>query len=503
MMKKITYLLVLLITVSLSAQKSFTFDYKLNYKLVENDQSVIFTTHYLSTKKSTPSIVNFPFYSRSKSDYLFVSGEEIVPIKAMDLENNFTIEMPNERYYYSEKMEFPKEMKFMKFEGEPMTVLNRTCTPYQLYSREDKGEEFSPSEFIFCVDETSEIDNFSKLFSNQKNTNIKGLILAITSDKYTDEDEQLLLSDISKINSTIHLDFENEFATYKAKVDSIQRERGAYEAAGAVTEAADAVADAAQEAVAVGEYYNGYMAQPNFCNNYYYDIYNLKLKSETSTTIASNYIYGLCQYTYSMERGDEEKYKSFALREIKNSTKNMVKTGLMSKDDSKILYEYLKKDIEELKQQPISAVEVATAETAVDAVGVEVAADYVVDAAVDAPDIYVWEYEPGYQSKTYENTNLAINNIEPESTYWKGMPTYCKKIDEIIPNFSDAELVKHAHNYAGQICDMYMGEFEAAGVWYKGTLDAIRAEQLYFENNKDNFSKKDKKLLNEFLNSLD
>src|SRR5690606_7953831 len=142
------------------------------------------------------------------------------------------------------------------------------------------------------------------------------------------------------------------------------------------------------------------------------------------------------------------------------------KSGLMSKKDAQLFYEFLKKDLDALEvSKPLTAEELAAQEVA-----------YAADAAVEAAEVvvyddglvYVPEYQSVYKPMKPEDSDFAVTTLSETSVYWKGMPAYCKNLSTIIPNFSDGELTKHVQNYAGQICDMYLGEFEGASVWHKG-----------------------------------
>src|SRR5690606_33218857 len=181
--------------------------------------------------------------------------------------------------------------------------------------------------------------------------------------------EKIFLSSIEKINSSIHFDIDKELADYQTKADSIHKlltdENTSWD---------EAIAEQAEGYGAYDYYdYYNYMTQPKFCN--YSELYDLKFEDENSISFASPYISGLCNYTYYMKAGDEEKYKKFALQEIKGVKKNGPKSGLISKKDANLLYDFLKKDIE--------AMEKSTPKTQEDFL-VEAAADTVVAAAEEA-----------------------------------------------------------------------------------------------------------------------
>lgn len=489
----------------LFAQETHTFKYRLDYKLegVDADEASYFSgKHFLPEKftdKSKYSLVIFPYFSLSSAtEFSLIDGNKVIGVTNQDLDNTYKISSTN-YYNYGESVRVLYDnVVLKKIDREPLKILERTCNHYQAFATMDGAPE-SDVDLIFCIDETSEIDNVSFLIQQKENP-VKGLLLAIAP---TDEDknERIALQKITNINSTIKIDVEKELAAYQIKKDSLDKIYNSYDSG------IDVAADTAYAVEAAAAYdYGDYMTQPEFCN--YTGFYELTFEGENSFSVASTYMSNLCSNTYYLKKGDEEKFKKFALKEIKNLKKNYVKSGLMPKKDAEMFYDFLKKGLDALqKSKPKTAAELAAEDAAMaaDAAAVAVAVDsaYYDDGYNYEP--YVSDYESSYKTVTPDNSNFAIESLmeDTNSNYWKGMPTYCKKIDSVIPDFKDADLKKHAKNYAGQICDMYMGEFDGTSVWYKGTLDAIRAEQLYFNNNKDKFSKKDKELLDEFLNSLD
>src|SRR5690606_3040444 len=486
--------------INLFAQQTHTFKYRLDYQLegVNSEESSYFKgQHYIPgkfTEQSKSSIVFFPFLSMStNNEFVFINGNSAITIQNKDLENNFEISQP-QYYDYKDAVKVLYDKAVLKkTDREPLKIMGKTCNQYQLFI-EENGEDEKDVDLVLCVDETSEIDNLSFLIQ-QKTNPVKGLILAVGPSNL-DTNERIILKKITPINSTIHFDAEKELALYKATKDSLEQIYNSYDSDYNETVAVDS-AYAAVDATTDYAYYDDYMAQPKFCD--YVGIYDLKFEGENSSSVASSYLSNVCSPNYYMKKGDKEKKKKFALKEIKSIKKNYVKSGLKPKKDAEIFYEFLKKDILALKEStPIAPTPVETIISTESGTTIPPPVAY-----YEENEVYVWNYESSYKNLTPESSDYAIDNLDATSDYWKGIPAYCSKIDSIIPEFSDKELAKHAKNYAGQICDMYLGEFEGSSVWYKGTLDAIRNEQLYFQNNTEQLSNKDKKLLNEFLNNLD
>lgn len=494
-MKPILTILVLFIVGLLTAQESFTFNYQLNYtnpEYIFNEKDETFASHFIPKKYSETnknSLLYFLSLGVDSFGFSLLDGNKMIQIQAADLENNYITNALYHEYGMYPVNQIFEKIELEKLDWEPRTVLDKKCNHYHLKDRgNDASEE---TNFVFCIDESNEIDNVSFLFPEQEGQFIKGLVLAVSS--YTNpEAENFYLSEIKEINSTIHFDLKGTLAQYQQRLDTEKKETVDVNISDPV--AVDGVYDMA---------YMDYMETPSFCN--FVGIYDLKFENQKASDIAVSFTSNMCNYTYYLKKGDEKKYKDFARKEIKSGTKNFVKSGFMTKNDAKILSDYLTKDIEALHEY--SAAEIA-AEKA-NRMG-ETEGEIITNTPIEITSEEVYgepydytKYESSYKGMTPETTNLAVTNMLKEMpNLQKSVPAYCAKLDEILPNFTDANLTMHAKNYAGQICDMYLGEFDG-GVWYKGTLDAIRAEQLYFENNRDSFSKKDQKLVNEFLNSLD
>ena len=112
------------------------------------------------------------------------------------------------------------------------------------------------------------------------------------------------------------------------------------------------------------------------------------------------------------------------------------------------------------------------------------------------------EYESTYKKADSEEPNLAVANL-PDSEIWKGLPKHCRKIEENLPKLDNKEFKKHLHNYVGQMCDMYITQSDYHSVAIKITLDEIRREVLYINENKEKLKSSDKKKVDQYLENLD
>lgn len=493
-MKKINLIITFLLFSLVWGQSKLDMHYSLDYSFYSNDESMNekpFVKHYIPQKFSESgkaSLLFFETYDLSGAPgYLYFQEGKAIEIYSNNLNNNFKIKDRFSAYdFYSDPIDtLYHKVEFVKADIPSKKILERTCNNYYIKTINEGVESV---DFMLCVEESSEIDNLSFLFPKQEGTKVKGLILQFAPfDLY--ETEGLHLKAIEKINSSIQFDFQKEYADYVAKRDSL---RTAFE-----TEIEKYDEDSFVDPVAVDDYTyeSEYANQPGVCN--YEGFFDLNFSTDKALDIASNYLNSLCSMSYYLKAGEEETFKAFAIRDAKTATKNFRKEGLFTKADEKMFYNFIKAGFEKLQKSEYSIVEAAAKATEDAAWAAE---DY--DWATDL-DAYLTPYVSEYAEMKPEGTDYAIDQLEEDSPLWKTMPSYCQKVDSIVPNFSNAELKLHAKNYAGQICDMYLGEFSPENVWYKGTLDAIRAEQKYFSTIKEKLNNNDTKLLDEFLNSLD
>lgn len=499
-MKKLNLIITILLFSSLWGQSKLNFNYSLEYAFYSDDQSLnneIFTKHYIPSKFSNSNLGSILFLENYSLDggpgYVYLEDGKSVEIVSYDLNYNFKIKDRFSSYdFYSNPIDtLYQQIELVKSDIPSKKILDRSCNNYLIKSTKD-GEE--STEFMVCIDETNEIDNLSFIFPKQQGKHIKGLILQFAP--YGEhEKEGLTLRKIENIDSKIQFDFTKEFAKYVTKRDSLKTMYEMMVESGENDVLFESVEDYSYE------YESGYANQPSICQ--YDGFFDLDFETDNALDLASNYLSSICSISYYMKPGDEDKYKSFVLRDAKTATKNFRKEGLMSKKDANIFLDFIKKGFENLKKADFSNYGAAQAT-------VEAAAEATVEAAeaIDYYDYaygdpYVVPYESTFKTISPETVDFAVSHLEKDSPLWKSMPNYCQKLDSIIPNFSNAELKLHAKNYAGQICDMYLGEFSSETVWYKGTLDAIRAEHTYFSKIRGSLNSNDTKLLDEFLNSLD
>lgn len=163
--------------------------------------------------------------------------------------------------------------------------------------------------------------------------------------------------------------------------------------------------------------------------------------------------------------------------------------------------EILKKEQEEyLESTEEVAVEEATDDETVAPPPVEIA------KAEQMPSVgvknYVEEYETYDKQKTLTENDLAINHLTKDDMYWKAVPTYCQKLDTVLPNLNNETYQQELKNYAGQVCDLYLSKSYNM-VDFKGTLDEVRRSVLYMQTHFNTLKKSDQKKVIKFLDTLD
>ena len=117
-------------------------------------------------------------------------------------------------------------------------------------------------------------------------------------------------------------------------------------------------------------------------------------------------------------------------------------------------------------------------------------------------ETYIPEYESSYKKADSEEPNLAITNLSDDEL-WKSLPKHCRNIENNLPKLDDKKFKKHLYNYVGQMCDMYLTQRNNSAVDVKITLDEIRREVLYINENKGKLNKSDQKKVDQYLENLD
>ena len=111
------------------------------------------------------------------------------------------------------------------------------------------------------------------------------------------------------------------------------------------------------------------------------------------------------------------------------------------------------------------------------------------------------KYESTYKKKPEEIT-YAIDNLF-NAKMWNMLPKHCKNIDENLPTLQNKEFRNHLKNFTGQMCDLYLLQSDYHNVAIKITIDDVRREFLFINENKEKLNKSDQKKVNQYLENLD
>lgn len=126
----------------------------------------------------------------------------------------------------------------------------------------------------------------------------------------------------------------------------------------------------------------------------------------------------------------------------------------------------------------------------------------VADSAYAINTDWIPNYQSTYRKESQASQGLAIDNPRNAQIFSK-IPAYCKDLKKNFPTFDNKELGKHLYNYVGQVCDMYLTQFEDNSVAEKITMDEIRREVLYLLEIKEKLNQSDQKKLDHYLKNLD
>lgn len=123
-------------------------------------------------------------------------------------------------------------------------------------------------------------------------------------------------------------------------------------------------------------------------------------------------------------------------------------------------------------------------------------------AAILDDDVFLIDKYVSAYKKNSDEPDYAINNI-PNEKMWDILPKHCRNFENDVPELDNKEFRKHLSNYVGQMCDMYLTQSSSHNVGIKITLDEIRHEILYINENKEKLNKSDQRKVNKYLEKLD
>lgn len=487
-MKKIFLTAISIVSISAFAQtkKDAEFTKKITYKIEvsENDlqgydqseYDKVTYDHYLSAN-GKESLLSFYYndqslYSYSGESNFYIKNNQMIPFTINGISKTINYSAPSAFKIVSNQQTVAKLDKKGTFNGS-------SCQYYAVLSDPENKESY---DFCFCIDENNKIDNASSVFPDAR---IKGLILSVepNADSY-----KLVYKSVENTDLTLDLDTNKMLADIE-EYQNTSVEDYAVEAADAVTEAAYDYADS-----------NNMYQDPLYTYGYDgagFDNYKLYNYISPVYSVTSSSLYDTKEYnsggTFTRNQ---------VLKLYKDLSKSMVKslssTKMITKDEKKQLTDFFNTNIKaagsfkpDVAQETVTgdwnATDFATADTAA--------------IATDYDYSYYAKYEPAYNNISVDEVSLAYDILEAESLK-ENAPDYCEGLKNKIPEFQNTELQKHVYNLTGQICDLYL--YNNGGyVDYTGTINSMRKSYLEIEKLRDSLSKKDQKLLLEFLKSLD
>lgn len=486
-MKNLFYSLFVLCSLTLSAQeKTFSFDKKVSYNIIVPDDYLTFVN---------PESLNINFYSgkdalignsdgvslydQFNTSGFFTTNNKFFDVSINSLENNLVLKSPSYYPDYPEEMFLPYTDNF--FGKTIKTVKLNTTDSYNGYSCNNYEISFEndsdTKKNILCVDEKNAINNAIILFPNQ---NINGLIVKLN----TEENESktgLLINAVKNVDFKVTFDEKKAIDIYN---EELAKSKAEYEQ---MNSGVDSITTVLEDSY--------------FDNSYEDPIYLYSSYATSENENVNNVFNTIASLTYSIlnQDNDYDGVKDFernkGIKVAEESSKQIVKqfrkNGLINKSEAKeinIFFNELYKDAKEFKltQSTVNRDDISSA---VD----EIAADL-------AEEAYIESYSSNYKSMDISSVELAIEQTDLD--YFKNLaPNYCKDLKNNIPAFSDKSLKNLVHNYAGQICDLYI--YNSGNVDLEATLDALRKSVWEVSKKYDSMSKSDQEKMKTFLDSLD
>lgn len=486
-MKRINCLLICLSSTAFFAQTKNTIEFnkKLMYKIETTDSSYqseykgYVYSQYLAKDNSKVSLLSFyttenTGYGSSESNTI-VSNNWFLPITVSGISG----EVSTNTY---------SAFKLLG-EGKTIAKLNRkgafgtfNCQYYAVLS-EGQTIEDETGYTCLCIDEANKINNASILFPQSK---LKGLVVSVEPDGRD-------LKVIYDKQETTALKFNLDIAKEISAIEEYQTQNA--------TDTVYAEEEAVTEYVEANEVYNDplYSVQYEYGDDYDYAIYQYL---SAVNGITSSALYNAKEYNAEGTLNRDQIVK-FYDKETKSLIKNLASTKLINSDQKKLITNLVKEQNKRIKRfKPGEIVE----ETAYAVDSVAYATDAAADTAyatTDAADLYAYytKYESSYHNENIDEVSLAFDGLYDEQLK-ENAPKYCDDLQNKVPDFQNKTLKKHVHNYAGQICDLYLYN-NGGNVGYFETINSMRKSLLEIENLRKDLSQKDQKLLLEFLKSLD
>ena len=479
MKKTVCFAVSLLATAAFAQSKSIEFAKKINYQVeivetytdpYQTDYKNLSYDNYLSAdgKSSLVSLIytgEENMYFGSETNF-FVKNNWLIPVTVSGISQNIS---------YTEATAFEligKDKTVVKLD-QTATINGFNCQYYALLSDPQNKENY---DYRFAVDENNETNNASSIFPE---SGIKGLIVSVEPKS---NDFRLVYKSVEATNLSLNLDTDKLLADIESYQEGFTHQE--------------------EEVVEIpAETYQRIYDDPLYNHPYGgFENYDLEGYLSGVNSVMYGLMYKIPEYNYDGNAQlTRDQVLDFYKRESKSLVKNLSAAKIISSDDKKAMNEYFKTQIQKAKDYKPATENAATTADA---------AAYIADTAMDVsasasdPYDYYEKYESKYKNiEVQDNVSLAYD-ILGDDNLKQNAPDYCNDLQNKIPDFQSKELKKHVHNLAGQICDLYLYT-NGGSVDYFETINEMRKSYLEIEKLRNTLSKKDQKLLLEFIKSLD
>ncbi len=480
----LTYFLFFFSNLIFAQNNQLTFDKQYVYGLInEKELNSDFTNLKINLYvASSESIGLADIYSTYlKTDLSLFKKGKILKLSQFGFENN-QISVSKEAHLFN-RVKVVDSLLSSKITFESLnkkgSFLGFACDYYTLKSDIFNDNLIITNVNCVCIDTTNKNKNVKIIFPN---SNIDGLILGFS---FTESlDNMIVLNEIKNIDIKNSFDFDSEYILAENNYNDFLKR---------ISDEENHVFDYDKTILPpTSNFYKNYILDP-LCNSYlYFNELDTKLKNlaERFTSIGCKLHYE----DFSFENKESEYSRKLVIELAKSQSNDLLKQAFKSKVINKTERKKLAKAFEKFYNEASIFNENQ---------------DIIEEVTNESTSDDIWNgtgVESAEYISEYKSLQVDINNLAAESKLNEDieqyMPNYCSDLKNRVPNFKNDNLKIHVYNLVGQICDLYLYQ-NGGNVNYFLTIDSMRKSLLEIENMRSQLSKKDTKLLNEFLNSLD
>lgn len=469
-------ILGLLSVAAFSQEKKLTltqkFVYSIHEKSVERENDLPSYIHYIGkdTSVSLMSATASKALGRLSEEYNFLILQNwMLPIKISGISQDVHHDVTTVNELWPQKSELIKIERTGQVDGVD-------CQYYGFYL-EDKDAY----EMCFCIDEDNAVNNAAYLLQHK---NINGLILSIEEKEGTGM--VWTLEKVEKLDLSLAIDIEQVLTDIEAHQQSKDE----------AVEEDDTVTEITEDwQIDYNKIYDDPLYTYGIANLSNYEMYSFVYPVYG---LMSNLLYKTEDYSYYGQnpKYTREQLLDFFSKNTQSLTENLYSSELITKSEKEELDAYFKERVQKAEDFEPEAIVDDEVEEATDNV--------VQEETVNTAETFYYynKYASKYKDIDVANDASLAYDILTQSEFKKNAPMYCDDLANKIPNFENKELSLHVQNAVGQICDLYLYE-NGGSVDLIGTIDSMRKSMLEIEKLRKKISKKDKKLLVEFLKQLD